>query len=176
MLEQPGRTRIAALACGSCPDLRTLCDRLPALAGELWLSDADDGAVQFSRSALRAVHDRCRFLRGDAVWAASRLRPGFFDLVLAGSACDSLDDAAASQLIRASYRLLAPGGVLLFTSITPDNPYRALIKYFGDWTLHERAEDDVSTLCEAAEIGRGNVTMHRDDTGLALFVEIGKLE
>lgn len=176
MLANPGRTRIASIACGSCPDFRNLRDHLPALAGEIWLSDMDGDALKFSREALSGLEEHLHFVQGDALSTTRRLARGTFDLVLSGGLFDYLEDRSAALLIQMSYRLLAEGGVFFFTNIAAGNPYRTLIEYFGDWTLIERTEDDVYRLCEQAGIGRGNVSIRREETGLAFLIEVTKLE
>lgn len=176
LLSNPGRTRIASIACGSCPDLRRLAVHLPALAGELWLNDLDADALAFSRSALHAVEDRCHFRQADALTFARRLSRGAFDLVLSGGLFDYLQERTATLLIQLSYRALAPGGTFFFTNIAAGNPYRSLIEYFGNWTLIERTEEDIHRLCENAGIGRANVRIRREETGLALLVEATKLQ
>lgn len=176
MLSNPGKTRIASMACGSCPDLRTLLDHLPALAGEIWLNDTDPGALKFSHEALHGIASRCHFREGDALSAARRFPRGAFDLVLAGGLFDYLDARTATLFIQLAYRLLAPGGTFFFTNIARGNPYRTLIEYFGNWNLIERTEEEIHRYCENAGIGRQNVSIRREETGLALIVEITKLE
>lgn len=176
MQAHPGASRIASIACGSCPDLRSIRDHLPALTGEIWLNDLDPGALQFSRDALGSISERCHFVEGDALTAARRLPRGVFDLVLSGGLFDYLDDRSAALLIQMAYRLLAEGGVFFFTNIAAGNPYRTLIEYFGNWTLIERTEEQIYQLCEQARIGRGNVSIRREETGLALIIEVTKLE
>jgi extracellular factor (EF) 3-hydroxypalmitic acid methyl ester biosynthesis protein len=176
MLANPGNTRIASIACGSCPDLRLIRDQLPTLAGEIWLNDIDPAAIAFSREALRSIESRCIFREGDAVTAARRLPRNSFDLVLAGGLYDYLPDRQATLLIQMAYRLLTAGGTFFFTNIARGNPYRTLIEYFGDWMLIERTEEDIYRLCEEAGVSRVNVNIRRDETGLALIIEVTKLE
>lgn len=176
MLEQPRQTRIASLACGSCPDLRSIIDQLPSLAGELWLNDGDAAALEFSASGLRRIRDRIHFRPGDVLSVARSLPRAAFDLVLAGGLFDYLDARRATLLVRIVYGLLNPGGVFFFTNIAEGNPYRPLIEYFGDWKLLERSEEDVYALCEAAAIPRSNVSIRREETRLALLVEISRVE
>ena len=176
LLSNPGRARVASIACGSCPDLRRLSAHLPSLAGELWLNDLDADALAFSRNALRAVEERCHFRHTDALTFARRLPRGAFDLVLSGGLFDYLVERTATLLIQLAYRALAPGGTFFFTNIAAGNPYRSLIEYFGNWQLIERSEDDVYRLCRNAGIGRANVSIRREETGLALLVEVTKVE
>jgi extracellular factor (EF) 3-hydroxypalmitic acid methyl ester biosynthesis protein len=176
MLMNPGRTRIVSIACGSCPDLRLILDHLPPLAGELWLNDIDDDALAFSRKALQPIAEHCHFRQGDALTFARRLPRGAYDLVLAGGLVDYLNERVTTLLIQLAVRALAPGGVFYFTNIAAGNPYRPLIEYFGNWKLIERTEEDIYRYCENAGVGRGNVTIRRDETGLALLIEVTKLQ
>jgi extracellular factor (EF) 3-hydroxypalmitic acid methyl ester biosynthesis protein len=176
MQASPGRARIASIACGSCADLRSIVGLLPPIAGELFLNDLDVEALAFSRRALEPIAGHCHFRHADALSFVRRLERGTLDLVLAGGLFDYLDDRTASLLIQLAYRALAPGGTFFFTNIAEGNPYRALIEYFGDWKLIERSEDQILETCERAGIGRGNVFITREETGLTLLIEITKLE
>jgi SAM-dependent methyltransferase len=176
MIANPGATRIVSIACGSCPDLRALLPQLPTLAGEIWLNDLDHGAIEFSRAALRPIESKCRFREADAISYARRLPRDAFDLVLAGGLFDYLDERSATLLIRIAYMALAPGGTFFFTNIAAGNPYRPLIEYFGDWKLKERTAEEMIAFCEAAGISRSNVSIRREETGLALLIEVTKLE
>lgn len=175
LLANPGHSRIASIACGSCPDLRLIADHLPSHAGELWLSDMDAGAIEFSRKSLAGVDDRCRFRQGDVLSTLRKMPRDSFDLVLAGGLFDYLNERVAILTIQMAYRVLAPGGTFFFTNIAAGNPYRTLIEYFGDWTLIERTEEDIYRYCEAAGISRQNVSIRREETGLALLIEVQKL-
>jgi len=172
MLAKPRTSRIASIACGSCPDLRLIRDHLETMVGELWLNDQDRDALAFSAASLSPQSERWQFHEADALTFARRLPREAFDLVLAGGLFDYLDSRAATLLIRLGYRSLAPGGALYFTNIAKGNPYRTLIEYFGDWKLIERTEDDILRDCAAAGIDRESVAIRRDETGLALLIEV----
>lgn len=178
MIGNPGATRILSLACGSCPDLRLLADELPAIAGELWLNDADPGALDLVSRELAPIRERCHYRPENAMRLTRRLVSNGvrFDLVMAGGLFDYLPERHATYLIEHAYALLEPGGTFFFTNIARGNPYRVLIEYFGDWFLLERSEDDVLRLCDLAGIPRKNIAMRREETGLAVIVELTKLE
>jgi len=169
----PRSSKIFSIACGSCPDLRSL-PQLAALAGEIWLNDNDQGALDFARSQLEDLGDRIHLAPGNALQVARTLNERF-DLVLAGGLFDYLPRRAAVLLIRLVHeRLLAPGGTFFFTNIAAGNPYRPLIEYFGDWFLLERSEEDMLDYCAAAGVARENVRITRESTGLTLIIEVKK--
>jgi hypothetical protein len=64
--------------------------------------------------------------------------------------------------------------VLYLTNIANGNPYRPLIEYFGDWFLIERTEEDIYAYCHRVGIPRRAVSITRDETGLALLIEVTK--
>jgi SAM-dependent methyltransferase len=171
----PGTARVFSFACGSCPDFRQLEERLH-LIGELWLNDGDPAALEFSSRALSAVKYRSHYRPGNALKIARRAVQNHqqFDLVMAGGLFDYLPDKQAAYLIEQARHLLAPGGVFFFTNIAAGNPYRVLIEYFGDWFLIERSEEDIVNLCAAAGVYADDVRITRDETGLALLIEVRK--
>lgn len=176
MLDRPGDARIFSIACGSCPDFRSIASQLPTLLGELWLNDGDEDALEFSIRELAPVADRCQTIHGNALKVVRKAaQAGLrFDLVLAGGLFDYLPEKHAVYLIEHAYSLLRPGGVFFFTNIAKGNPYRPLIEYFGDWFLLERSEEEIYEYCDAAGIPRDAVTITRDETGLALLIEVTK--
>jgi extracellular factor (EF) 3-hydroxypalmitic acid methyl ester biosynthesis protein len=174
MLAKPGASRVLSLAAGSCADLQLLVPFLSTIVGELFLNDADEGALEFSRRALSEVGAACTFLPGNALRVVKRLqRQERFDLVLAGGLFDYLPKDHAIYVMKNVYDgLLREGGTFFFTNIAENNPYRALIEYFGDWFLIERTEKELLAYCDEAGIAAGNIKITREQTGLAYLVEI----
>jgi len=176
LMKKPGMSRLLSIACGSCPDLRNIAPTLPVLAGEIWLNDSDTDALTFSARELSAIRNRIHIRPGNALKFVLKAKSlGLrFDLVLAGGLFDYLSEKWAVSLIENAYALLEDGGTFYFTNIARGNPYRPLIEYFGDWFLIERSEDDIRFYCEAAGVPRNAVTITRDETGLALLIEVTK--
>jgi SAM-dependent methyltransferase len=175
LAEHPGTARIFSIACGSCPDLRLLEGRLHLIA-ELWLNDGDPAALEFSARALSSIRYRSHYRPGNVLKITRRAVQNNqkFHLVMAGGLFDYLPDKQASYLIEQAWNLLAPGGVFYFTNIARGNPYRTLIEYFGDWFLIERSEEDVMNICAAAGVYADDINITRDETGLALLIEVRK--
>jgi SAM-dependent methyltransferase len=171
MLEKPGESKILSIACGSCPDLRSI-PRLESIAGEIWLNDADRNALDFAQERLGSVREKLHVVHGRVPRATLKIDRQF-DLVMAGGLFDYLPEAHAIYLIRdVTRRLLAPGGTFFFTNIARGNPYRPLIEYFGDWKLIERTEDEIVDYCLRAGVTRDRIRVTREATRLALIIEI----
>ena len=174
MRARPSASRVLALACGSGRDFSAVLGDIVPIAGEVYLNDSDQAALDFTSHVLRDLAPHIRAVHGNALKVARRLeRSGPFDLVLAGGLFDYLPDRHAIFLIETVYhRLLASGGRLFFTNIVRPNPYRPLIEYMGDWFLIERSETDVLNLCTSAGVPVDEVVLSRDESALAVLVDI----
>ena len=171
MLEKPRESKILSIACGSCPDLRSI-PKLESIAGEIWLNDADRNALDFAQEKLDSVREKLKVVHGSVPRATLKIDQQF-DLVMAGGLFDYLPEKHAVYLIRdITTRLLAPGGTFFFTNIARGNPYRPLIEYFGDWNLIERTEEEIIDYCMKAGVKREAVRVTREATGLTLIIEI----
>lgn len=169
------KARILAIACGGAPDFRELLPLLQRRPVEIHLNDADPAAIAFAQEKLQRIRRKCHWHEGNALalfrrWR--RLPP--FDLVLAGGLFDYLKKRPATFLLHHAYEQLAEGGTLFFTNIAEGNPYRALIAYVGDWHLIERSEQQLVALTDAAAIPRTEVSIRREESGLAFLVEVTK--
>jgi extracellular factor (EF) 3-hydroxypalmitic acid methyl ester biosynthesis protein len=169
--------RILVLACGSAPDLRSLCPQLARTSASFVLADMDPAALALSRRLLDPFVPRIQYVQANVVTGLDQLRGlGPFDLVVAGGLFDYLPDRAATILLRRAFgRLLGADGGMLFTNIATGNPYRCWIEYMGAWKLIERDEDQIHGLLDAAGLAHVPVRLSRDATGLALLVELGSL-
>ena len=173
MLEKPRESRILSIACGSCPDLRSI-PKLESIAGEIWLNDADRNALDFAQGQLESVREKLNLVHGRVPRATLKIKQQF-DLVMAGGLFDYLPEEHAIYLISdITSRLLAPGGTFFFTNIARGNPYRPLIEYLGDWQLIERTEEEIVDYCARAGVGREQVRVTREATGLTLIIEVTK--
>jgi extracellular factor (EF) 3-hydroxypalmitic acid methyl ester biosynthesis protein len=161
--------RILILACGGARDLQVLLDEAGRLDGvHLTLVDQDPDAVTLATDRARLLGAGVTSMQTDAIRGLRRAE-GPFDLVLAGGLFDYLQDSTIVLLGRIAHRKLREGGAFFFTNIAAANPFRPWIEYFADWTLIERAPEQVRALAMAAGFAEAEVT--RDGTGLSLLVK-----
>lgn len=169
----PEGARVLVIASGGAADVGLVQQELAMLPGRLVLVDQDPEALAFARARLPMLESRLTMVCRNVVRGLAAVRgEGPFDLVLAGGLFDYLpDDVAIGVLRYARERLLAPEGRFLFTNIADGNPYRRWIEYLGDWRLIHRRAADAMRLCEVAGYDLGDVTVGREQTGLALIVD-----
>jgi extracellular factor (EF) 3-hydroxypalmitic acid methyl ester biosynthesis protein len=168
------RARILILACGSVPDVASILPQLATFEGEIHLNDADAGALELAQRKLEPIAERCHFVHGNALKVARRFaQTEKFDLVVAGGLFDYLPDRHITYLVDSVFRLLLRDeGRLFFTNITRPNPWRSLIESMGDWFLIERSAADIRGLCDQAGVPSDAVSIERDETGLAMLVDV----
>jgi ubiquinone/menaquinone biosynthesis C-methylase UbiE len=168
---------ILSLACGSSPDLAHVRDYLRQDVC-VTLVDSDADALELSRQALTDVPVQCRLVHGN-VLRLKRLLPDTqpAHLILIGGLFDYLRDSTIQRFLKLLWNeFLAPGGRLFFTNISPDNPDRLLIEYFGDWVLTARDEAALSRLCDLAGLDGCHRHLQRDATGCTILVELQRTQ
>lgn len=167
---------VLSIACGGSRDLASLVHRANDFRGTIVLNDADGSALDVSLARLAPFGDRCIRVQGSALNVVSQAAHfGPYDLVVAGGLFDYLNDALAIRLLREVYRkCVAADGMLLFTNIAVDNPYRPWMSYMGSWMLLERGEEALVRLCQRASIPLECIHVKRDGTRLAWLIEIRK--
>lgn len=172
-VERERGVRILSVGCGSCPDLqiaqRTLTDREP----DIYLMDMDGYALTLAKQMLPDIYDRLTFIKGPIVKQLSKVLNSPFDLILARGIFNYLDDEASLMVLHMLWeRGLKPGGKIFFSNIDRNDPYRTWSSWFVNWSLNERSDEEIRALCRKANIGMRNISIRREGTGLAHFVEL----
>jgi extracellular factor (EF) 3-hydroxypalmitic acid methyl ester biosynthesis protein len=172
LVEKPD-ARVASIGCGGCRDLSLIQNYIPPTDGTFVLVDADADALAFARARLDRLADRSEFVHGRVPRVLASVAPkGPFELVVAGGLFDYLPDRWAIATLGGVRRMLAPGGVFLFSNIAAGNPFRAWLEYLAEWRLIERQESDIRRLLAAADFEGTAVHIFRDSTELALMAEV----
>lgn len=167
-----GARKVLLVACGGCLDLRACRDRLTGQT-RFFLNDIDQEALRFGVARLSGLEDRVQVLPGNLLRSLKLFREtGPFDLIIAGGIFDYLGDDLFCRSLSRLVECLAPGGRLCLTNYAAPNPYRTWMKFFGDWVLIERTEEQLGALVAATIGNGGEVYLSRDATGLTILAEI----
>lgn len=179
------KAHILSLACGGCPDVRSIQHSIQTEDFHFTFFDQDVDALTFTKSSLQSLIDKgkCRFVEGNVlrihrkgnVAVCPPQESEGYDLVVAGGVFDYLSDKMIERLLRHVWQnLLASGGTVFFTNICPGHNNLLNIKQMFNWSLLERNERQLMCICQNAGIPESFVSTRRDETGLAIMVSITK--
>lgn len=117
----------------------------------------------------RSVHQLLRQASGgdeDLTWES-------FDVVYCAGLFDYLSQRVCKRLIEVFYRLLKPGGLLVITNVSVENPSQGVMEYIMEWNLIYRDEASMKDLVPDSVSPR-DCEMKKDPTGVNYFLEIRK--
>ena len=165
--------RILVLAAGGSPDVAEALVVLEHSNAIVFLVDSDPDAIALSQRRLDALGARLSTISLNVFKAESILKEaGPFDLIVAGGLFDYLSNMRAKALLRTIFfSLLQPNGILFFTNLVSQNPYRGWMRHVANWRVLERTPDECKELVMLAGMGDVECTISRDPTNLALFVK-----
>lgn len=177
--------KILNFACGPALEVqRFVSQSVLANEAEFTLEDMDEQALNQCHAALIRIFSQRRL---DTMVACNKRTiyqlvkesqtPGSpkkqFDLVYCAGLFDYLAENTCKQLMDIFYKLVTPGGLLLATNVNLTNPLRYGMEHLLDWHLIYRDEAEIRALSPDGE-HRDNITVHADETGVNLFLEIRK--
>ena len=164
-LAQHASPRILSIGCGTSEDLRRNLPALRDTRAALTLLDADTDALHASRTALAPVAQQVTSLSGHVGRVVQALADTYH-LVLIGGVCDYLHDRTITRVLTALRPRVHSGGVLFFTNIDRNNPFRIFMEYLSDWFLIERDEADIRRLVGLGGWSLDTLHLEKDGTGL----------
>lgn len=143
-----GELRVLDVACGSA---RSVADFLTALPspGDVTITaaDRDPAALAYCRtSSLAPWADRLRTVCVPIKALGVSLEGAQFEVIIAGSLFDSVDDTSATALLGKLRALLAPGGILALSNLHPSDPSRTLREWLVDWSMNLRDKPRLAAL------------------------------
>ena len=171
--------RILDAGCGPSHDVREATRWLQHdCVGEIVLVDLDPQALRFSKGKLRNARHGIQFtyMQGDVLKTVRKFiqqgEAGTFDAILFGGLFDYISDRILRLLLKQSRHLLKGNGEMLFSQVSTHNPDRTFMKWFGDWKLIERDEEDLLNLCRDAEFADEQVLMWRERSKCAILCHV----
>ncbi|MGI5507225.1 class I SAM-dependent methyltransferase [Lentzea sp. CA-135723] len=167
--QRGGPVSILLIASGTAPDLRRIPPNIVRPGDRFVLTDVDPDALELAEQRLGPLRDATTTFSGNVFRAIPKIaEQGPYDLVLVNGLYEYLNDRAAVRLTEAVLtRLLRPGGLFHFSSLTGGNPFRYALEYLMEWQLIERDEQAVRALLPGCDVQVGH-----DQTGLALLTHV----
>lgn len=95
-----------------------------------------------------------------------------FDFIYSLGYFNYLTSPAARTALAGLYALLKPGGRMVIGNYHPSNPSRIYMKYWLDWVLYYRTEDEMLSLFEGDFKAEANIFF--EDTKSQMFLDIHK--
>lgn len=181
------RTRILNLGCGPAHEIQRFLENeeLSDLC-DLTLLDFNAETIEHAQKALtqvrtqsgrvtpitllqRSVHQLLR----QATTGDVDLQWESYDIVYCAGLFDYLSQRVCRRLNDLFARLLAPGGLMMVTNVSTNNPSRAWMEFVLEWNLIYR---DDAAMMEIAPLNGGqfDTELKRDPTGVNLFLEVRK--
>jgi len=186
---QGRRTRVLNLGCGPAHEVQRFLRNAEASdLCEFTLLDFNEETVNHARRKLsqvrtqagrvcpinlhqRSVHQLLR----QSVTGDVDLQWESYDVVYCAGLFDYLSQRVCGRLTELLVRLMAPGGLLVITNVSPANPSRAWMEFVVEWNLIYRDRDAMADLAPR-ERGLLEMQVGEDPTGVNLFLEIRKCQ
>ncbi len=167
---------ILSVGCGGCRDIVKISKYIADIPCDLVLHDIDNDALELSKKRLAGLRGNVHLVSGNFLQALRKTeQSGPFDLILAGGLFDYLSDKHISFFLKyVLSKLLKQQGVLFFTNVKTDNPYRVWQEYLANWKLVYRSEDDIANLLTDAGFTANDFKIEKDETGLTFLVTVNK--
>jgi extracellular factor (EF) 3-hydroxypalmitic acid methyl ester biosynthesis protein len=96
-----------------------------------------------------------------------------FDFIYCAGLFDYLEDRICKKMMDYFYGILAPGGLLLATNVTPTNPIINIMESLVEWHLIYRDHAQMATLKPEAAPS-GTCEIKTESTGINIFLEVRK--
>jgi extracellular factor (EF) 3-hydroxypalmitic acid methyl ester biosynthesis protein len=181
------RTRVLNLGCGPAHEIQRFLENeeLSDLC-DITLLDFNAETIEHTQKALtqvrtqsgrvtpisllqRSVHQLLR----QATTGDADLQWESYDVVYCAGLFDYLSQRVCRRLNDLFARLLAPGGLMMVTNVSSENPSRAWMEFVLEWNLIYR---DDTAMMEIAPLNGGQfeTELRKDVTGVNLFLEVRK--
>ncbi|HUF60805.1 MAG TPA: class I SAM-dependent methyltransferase [Verrucomicrobiales bacterium] len=182
------RAAIYNLGCGPAQEVEHFVDHSPAADfADFTLLDFNRETVEFVRTRLdrllqrrerdtrievveRSVHQILK----DSVHLAAHPSGPAWDVIYCAGLFDYLSERVCAHLLEVFYRQLTPGGLIVATNVSDNNPSRRWMEFVVEWNLIYRNEKQLLEL--VAPERRATASVRPDSTGVNLFLEIRKGE
>lgn len=179
--------RILDMACGPAKEVQNflaqsdLCDK-----AQFELLDFNDETLEYTgktledikkrnlrRTPIQMVKRSVNHILKEAFKPVSSETKGEYDFIYCAGLFDYLEDRICRKMMDYFYGMLAPGGLLVATNVTPSNPLQNTMESFMEWHLIYRNHEQMAGLKPTAA-PEGSSEVRTEVTGINIFIEVRK--
>ena len=172
------RVRVLTLGCGPAHSLAHLLEQ-PGLSDRVSLVCVDDDqeAIVYANNLLTQLAPR-----GDITFKQSRpadVDPeaagfGGYDVVASQYVTDSVQPAELAEVLVTAYQWLNPGGALLLSALSDQDPDQFLVETIFTWQPTHYEQRVLADLLTRSPFPSDETTIETSDSGLNLFLRAVK--
>ena len=179
-----GKTRIFNLACGPAMEVqRFLRECEESDLAEIDLLDFNAETLEFTRERIQESRmaggreTRVRYFQRSVHQLLRAATQGGeeeftgFDVVYCAGLFDYLSQRVCKRLVELFCTMAKPGGLIIVTNVSDDNPSKAWMEYLVEWNLIYRGRKEMEDLVPN-NVPVQSVNIVPDRTGVNLFLEI----
>jgi extracellular factor (EF) 3-hydroxypalmitic acid methyl ester biosynthesis protein len=180
--------RILNLGCGPAKEVQNfIVQNELSEKAEFTLMDFNDETLDASGKVLeelKARHHRTttihmvkksvhQIMKDSFKPATPNPADGNYDFIYCAGLFDYLEDRICKKLMDYFYNLLAPGGLLLATNVTPSNPSRNVMESILEWPMVYRDHSQMANIKPEAS-PNDSIHIQTEATGVNIVVEVRK--
>ncbi|MBO9152230.1 class I SAM-dependent methyltransferase [Chitinophaga sp. GCM10012297] len=95
-----------------------------------------------------------------------------FDMVWSAGLFDYFEDKVFIRLLQKFLGWTKPGGEVIIGNFGDHNPTRNYMELIGDWYLHHRSAEELTTMALEAGARREAITVRQEEEGVNLFLHV----
>jgi SAM-dependent methyltransferase len=168
-IERCKNAKILVLGCGTGHDIAQVIGDIAHSEAMITLVDSDERALAFAAEKLQAISSHLAFIHGN-MYKAVHSCFDTYDLILIGGVFDYVKDEYMMRTLHSLRHILTDRGMVYFTNINRNHPYKVYMEYLADWLLYERSKSEITELLRRAGINPDDCSLFMEQTGITHMV------
>jgi len=162
------------IGCGSCRDVHEAFEAVSSWDNLYFhCVDQEKEAIKYARELFRdKPYNSHIFLEQANVFFIKKDKT--YPLVWSAGLFDYLDDRTIRVLLKKLWRIVSPGGQIIFGNFSPKNPTRKGMELVGKWFLIHRTAEQLLDICQNSGLNYSKIEIESEPQGINLFCTIQK--
>jgi len=169
-----GPVKILDLGCGSCRDVLEAFQSVSNHENLFFhCIDQEPEAINYAKDLFvdTPYYSHITFEQSNIFFIK---RNQNYDYIWSAGLFDYLDDRTIKILLKKLWKILTPGGKIIFGNFSPKNPTKKGMELVGKWYLIHRSAEQLLDISQGAGINYSKIEIESEPQGINLFCEIQK--